>query len=75
MFVVYSPEREDPGNKLFKTQTIPKVVGGESDIYGVGKALYESVIDSVVTVSSTRAAEMTETAREYPPCCEYRISE
>ena len=27
VFLVYSPEREDPGNEHFKTQTIPKVVG------------------------------------------------
>ena len=31
VFVVYSPEREDPGNKSFNTQTIPKVVGGQSE--------------------------------------------
>ena len=60
VFVVYSPEREDPGNESFSTQTIPKVVGGESeDCLAVGQALYESVIDSVVPVSSTRTAEMT----------------
>ena len=60
VFVVYSPEREDPGNKSFNTQTIPKVVGGQSEAcLAVGKALYESVIDSVVPVSSTRTAEMT----------------
>ena len=59
-FVVYSPEREDPGNESFRTQTIPKVVGGHSDAcLAVGRALYESVIDSVVPVSSTRTAEMT----------------
>lgn len=60
VFVVYSPEREDPGNKSFNTQTIPKVVGGQSEAcLAVGKLLYESVIDSVVPVSSTRTAEMT----------------
>ena len=59
-FVVYSPEREDPGNASFKTQTIPKVVGGHtSDCLDVGKSLYQSVIDHVVPISSTRAAEMT----------------
>jgi UDP-N-acetyl-D-glucosamine dehydrogenase len=60
IFVVYSPEREDPGNKDFNTQTIPKVVGGYTDnCLSVGKALYGQIIDEVVPVSSTRAAEMT----------------
>lgn len=60
IFVVYSPEREDPGNKFFDTKTIPKVVGGHSEsCLEVGQALYEAVIDVVVTVSSTRTAEMT----------------
>ena len=60
IFVVYSPEREDPGNAKFKTQNIPKVVGGHtSRCLEIGKALYSGVIDKVVPVSSTRAAEMT----------------
>ncbi len=60
IFVVYSPEREDPGNKDFTTRTIPKVVGGHTEAcLEVGNALYGSVIDSVTPVSSTKAAEMT----------------
>lgn len=60
VFLVYSPEREDPGNVHFETRTIPKVVGGHTpDCLEVGKALYGTAIDSVVPVSSTRAAEMT----------------
>ncbi len=60
IFLVYSPEREDPGNPNFKTQTIPKVCGGDTEAcQEVGIALYCHVIDKVVTVSSTRAAEMT----------------
>ncbi|MCR4308122.1 MAG: nucleotide sugar dehydrogenase [Candidatus Berkelbacteria bacterium] len=59
-FLVYSPEREDPGNLNFTTRTIPKVVGGCTDAcLEVGKALYSSVIDQVVPVSSTQIAEMT----------------
>jgi UDP-N-acetyl-D-glucosamine dehydrogenase len=58
--LVYSPEREDPGNPDFTTQTIPKVVGGVTpSCLKVGVALYSHVIDKVVPVSSTRAAEMT----------------
>lgn len=59
-FLVFSPEREDPANPNFKTQTIPKVCGGTTPAcQEVGLALYGGVIDRVVPVSSTRAAEMT----------------
>lgn len=59
-FLVYSPEREDPGNKHFTTRTIPKVCGGLTRAcLDVGLALYGQVIDKVVPVSSTRAAELT----------------
>jgi UDP-N-acetyl-D-glucosamine dehydrogenase len=58
-FLVFSPEREDPGNPKFSTRTIPKVVGGTTPAcLEVGEALYGQVIDKVVTVSSTRAAEL-----------------
>jgi len=60
VFLVYSPEREDPGNTCFNTATIPKVMGGSTAACGeVGVALYEQAISQVVAVSSTRAAEMT----------------
>lgn len=58
--LVYSPEREDPGNPDFTTKTIPKVVGGVTpDCLDVGIALYNQIIEQVVPVSSTRTAEMT----------------
>lgn len=58
-FLVFSPEREDPGNPKFSTRTIPKVVGGITpDCLEVGRALYEQVIDKVISVSSTRSAEL-----------------
>lgn len=60
IFLVYSPEREDPGNPNFETRTIPKVVGGHTpNCLEVGIALYNKAIDQVVPVSSTKAAEMT----------------
>lgn len=60
VFVVYSPEREDPGNRQFNTSTTPKVCGGyTSACLQAGVALYSSVIDRVVPVSSTRVAELT----------------
>lgn len=60
VFLVYSPEREDPGNPDFETRTIPKVIGGHTPAcLEVGIALYSAAIDKVVPVSSTNAAEMT----------------
>jgi UDP-N-acetyl-D-glucosamine dehydrogenase len=59
IFLVYSPEREDPGNQLFSTATIPKVCGGTTEnCLEVGTALYGKIIDRVVPVSCTRTAEM-----------------
>jgi UDP-N-acetyl-D-glucosamine dehydrogenase len=58
-YLVYSPEREDPGNENFDTRTIPKIVGGHTPAcLAAGQALYGEFIDVVVPVSSTRAAEM-----------------
>jgi UDP-N-acetyl-D-glucosamine dehydrogenase len=60
VFLVFSPEREDPGNADYTTRTIPKVCGGHTkDCLEVGVALYSQIIEKVVSVSSTRAAEMT----------------
>jgi len=60
IFLVYSPEREDPGNRQFNTRTIPKLIGGQTPTcLQVGVALYEKAIDKLVTLSSTKAAEMT----------------
>jgi UDP-N-acetyl-D-glucosamine dehydrogenase len=60
IYLVYSPEREDPGNPDFTTNTIPKIVGGRTPAcLEAGLALYGQVIDRLVPVSSTRAAELT----------------
>jgi UDP-N-acetyl-D-glucosamine dehydrogenase len=60
VFLVYSPEREDPGNHNFTTSTIPKVVGGHTQAcLEVGIELYHSAIDKIIPVSSTKTAEMT----------------
>jgi UDP-N-acetyl-D-glucosamine dehydrogenase len=60
VFLVFSPEREDPGNQQFETRTIPKVCGGSTPAcLQAGIALYSPAIDTVVPVSSTRAAELT----------------
>lgn len=58
--LVFSPEREDPGNKTFTIRQIPKVVGGMTPTcLQAGSALYGAIVDTVVPVSSTRAAELT----------------
>jgi UDP-N-acetyl-D-glucosamine dehydrogenase len=59
-YLAFSPEREDPGNKQFSTQTIPKIVGGYTpDCTKAAEALYGAILDKVVVVSNTRTAEMT----------------
>lgn len=58
-YLVYSPEREDPGNEKFNTRNIPKVLGGHTPAcLEAGTALYGAFLDQVVPVSSTQAAEM-----------------
>lgn len=60
IYLVYSPEREDPGNAEFSSKNIPKVVGGTTPACAeVGKALYEAAISEVIPVSSTQVAEFT----------------
>lgn len=57
-FLAFSPEREDPGNKNFTTEQIPKVVGGiDEPSLRAAAALYGAVISRVVEVSSCEAAE------------------
>jgi len=59
IFVAFSPERIDPGNKQFMVENTPKVVGGvTSACREVAVALYAQAIERVVPVSSTQAAEM-----------------
>jgi UDP-N-acetyl-D-glucosamine dehydrogenase len=57
-YLGYSPEREDPGNPLFSTSEIPKVVSGvTARCQELTKLLYDKVIKRTVPVSSTRVAE------------------
>lgn len=60
LFVVYSPEREDPGNAKFSATNIPKVVGGITPAcLDAGVALYGAAFEQVVPVSSCKVAELT----------------
>ncbi|HEY7912586.1 MAG TPA: nucleotide sugar dehydrogenase [Blastocatellia bacterium] len=57
-YVAFSPERVDPGNRQFQTHNIPKVVGGVSSMSTeVAATLYQSIVERVYKVSSSRVAE------------------
>src|SRR6201984_3017157 len=59
-YVAFSPEREDPGNTSVARRDIPKVVGGlDPQASELAAALYGSIFNRVVRVSSPAAAEMT----------------
>ncbi len=58
-YLAFSPERVDPGNKLYKTKNTPKVVGGVTPrCTELAKILYENVLEAPVhVVSSPKVAE------------------
>lgn len=57
-FLAFSPERIDPGNTRYNLSNVPKVVAGITPAcLQLARALYETVVDTVVPVSSTRTAE------------------
>jgi len=59
VFVAFSPERVDPGNPVYHTHNTPKVVGGvTAQCRNMACALYGTIIEKVVPVSSCTAAEM-----------------
>lgn len=58
LYLCFSPEREDPGNKSYGTKNIPKLVGGANQkSLEMAVALYALSIEHVVPLSSTRVAE------------------
>jgi len=58
--VVFSPEREDPGNDLVARHDIPKVVGGCGPAASeLAAAMYSAIFHTVVPVSTPAVAEMT----------------
>jgi len=59
VFIAFSPERIDPGNKKYMVRNTPKVIGGVTpDCTEVTTALYGAAIETIVPVSSSSAAEM-----------------
>ncbi len=57
--LAFAPERIDPANTKFKVKNVPKVVGGETALCtDLACAVFSTVFDTTVPVSSTQAAEM-----------------
>ena len=57
--LAFAPERIDPANKVYNVRTVPKVVGGETQVcLDNACAVYDTIFDEVVPVSSTQSAEM-----------------
>ncbi len=60
IFLLFSPERVDPGNPVYHTTNTPKVIGGVTEnCLKLGSAIYAHVMDELVPVSSPEAAELT----------------
>ena len=59
IYLAFSPERVDPGNREYNTRNTPKIVGGITPACTrMAKLFYEQAVDQVVSVSSAAAAEM-----------------
>lgn len=58
-YLAFSPERIDPGNKEYTLRNTPKIVSGiTKESTRMAEALYKEIVDEVICVSSTEAAEM-----------------
>lgn len=58
-YLSFSPERIDPGNKIYPVNKIPKIVGGISpEATKLATLVYENIVDKVVPVSTARTAEV-----------------
>lgn len=59
IFLAFSPERIDPGNRRFDLRAIPKVVGGATPVCSeLTRLLYGQIVERVVPVSGSQTAEM-----------------
>ena len=58
--MAFSPEREDPGNDTVARRDIPKVIGGVGPVaLDLASAVYSTIFNRTIPVSSPAAAEMT----------------
>ncbi|MFB0564873.1 MAG: nucleotide sugar dehydrogenase [Candidatus Aminicenantaceae bacterium] len=59
-YLAYSPERENPGDKVYSTTKIPKIVGGVTkNCRWLAQTLYDQIVVETIPVSSPRVAEAT----------------
>ena len=59
-FIGYSPEREDPGNKLYNLKNTPKVFSGETkNCKKLVRKFYSLICNEIVEASTIQIAEMT----------------
>lgn len=59
-YLAFAPERVDPGSPKFSTKNTPKLVGGVTPDSGLlARELYQTAVETVVPMSSARAAEMS----------------
>ena len=60
IFLVYSPEREDPGNKIYKINSITKIVSGSTkSCLELGKLIYSQIVKKIFLVEDIKTAEMS----------------
>jgi len=60
-FLAFSPERMDPGNKIYTTHNIPKIIAGVTPrCTKMALLLYQEIVEAIIAVSSTESAEMVE---------------
>jgi UDP-N-acetyl-D-glucosamine dehydrogenase len=60
VFVVFAPERIDPGNEKFNVKNTPKLIGGITpDCTALAARLYSYIVDSIEPVSSPEVAELS----------------
>jgi UDP-N-acetyl-D-glucosamine dehydrogenase len=59
-YLIYSPEREDPGRKDMSLQNIPKVLGGFSNNCKIiGKEFYQKFFKKIILTKNIETAEFT----------------
>lgn len=57
--LVFSPEREDPGNSFYKLKNITKIISGKTpSCLRIAKKLYNSIVDNIYEAQSIKTAEM-----------------
>ena len=59
-FLIYSPEREDPGRKNILLQNIPKILGGYSETCEkIGKEFYKKFFKEIIITKNLETAEFS----------------